>query len=269
MSPEQAQGSRDELDARSDVWGLGAMLFEILTGRAPYLGKSPWEVLADVRSKPPPRVKSLEPTAPPELVAVCERALAWNREHRYPNAGELAKELEDFLAGRRVRAYDYTFREVAGRVLRRHRAKATLAVATLVALLFVAGFSAIGVGRERDEARHMARFFLADVAPSLSDVPGTSEVIGQLSHNALEAFSADVDSQRGAREDRLLLARTWNELAHQHWRLGQRAESRESLDRAQRMLGPLLEQLPDDPDVLAAELEHRIWRADLYLRNIT
>jgi tRNA A-37 threonylcarbamoyl transferase component Bud32/tetratricopeptide (TPR) repeat protein len=265
MSPEQAMGSRDELDARSDVWGLGAMLFEILTGRAPYVGRSPWDVLAEVRSKPPPPVKSLAPAAPPELAAVCERALAWNREYRYPNAGELALELEEFLAGRRVRAYDYTFREVAGRVLKRHRAKATLALATFVSLLALGVGSAISVGRERDEARQMARFFLADVAPTLSDVPGTAEVLGQLSHNALEAFSADVDPQRSSREDRLLLARTWNGLAHQNWRLGRRAEAREALAQARRMLGPLLEQRPNDAEAIAAELEHEVWRADLLI----
>ena len=265
MSPEQAMGDRDALDARADVWGLGAMLFEILTGRAPYLGKSPWDVLAEVRSKPPPRVRTLEPTAPPELVAVCERALAWNKDERYPNAGELAAELEDFLAGRKVRAYDYTFREVAGRVLRRHRAKATLAAATLVALIALAAFSASRVGRERDEARQMARFFLADVAPTLADVPGTSEVIGQLSHSALEAFSDGVDPQRGSRDDRLLLARTWNDLAHQHWRLGRRPESRDALAHAQRILGPLLEQHPDDPEVRAAEQVREIWASDLLI----
>lgn len=265
MSPEQAQGSRDELDARSDVWGLGAMLFELLTGRAPYLGKSPWDVLAEVRSQPPPRVLSLEPAAPPELVAVCERALAWNRDQRYPHAGELALELESFLAGRRVQAYQYTFREVAGRVLKRHRAKATLALATLAALLVLAVFSAVSVGRERDEARQLARFFLAQVAPTLADLPGTSEVTSQLSHSALEAFSTDVDPVRGSRDDRLLLARTWNGVAHQSWRLGKRPEAREALERAQRVLGPLLAQHPDDPEVMAARLVHQTWSADLLL----
>lgn len=263
MSPEQASGNRDELDARSDVWGLGAMLFEILTGRAPYVGRSPWDVLAEVRSKPPPRVASLEPQAPPELVAVCERALSWNREHRYAHAGELAAELEAFLAGRRVQAYDYTFREVARRVLRRHRAKAVLAAATLVALLVLGVVSVVGVGRERDEARTMARFFLAEVAPTLADVPGTSELIGQLSHSALEAFSRDVDPERGARDDRLLLARAWNDVAHQRWRTGARDESQAALEQAERMLGPLTRQRPDDAEALAAALTTEVWRADL------
>ncbi len=262
MSPEQALGNRDELDARSDVWGLGAMLFEILTGRAPYIGRSPWDVLAEVRSRPPPPVHSLEPLAPPELVAVCARALAWNRDHRYANAGELAAELEAFLAGRRVQAYDYSFREVGGRVLKRHRGKALLAAATVATLLVMSVLSAVGVRRERDEARSMARFFLADVAPTLTDVPGSSDVLEQLSHSALEAFSRDVDPVHGARDDRLLLGRAWSDVAHQHWRLGQRDRVTEALDQAERVLTPLALAFPDDVEVQAAQVEYEVWRAD-------
>ena len=265
MSPEQALGNRDELDARSDVWGLGAMLFEILTGRAPYVGRSPWDVLAEVRSRPPPPVLSLEPLAPPELVAVCERALAWNREHRYAHAGELALELEAFLAGRRVQAYDYSFREVASRVLKRHRGKALLAAATAVTLAVLTVVSTVGVGRERDDARGLARFFLADVAPTLADVPGTAEVLGQLSHNALEAFSRDVDPERGARDDRVLLAGAWTDVAHQRWRLGQRDDAKAGLDQAARLLTPLLAQRPDDVEVNTIELEYQAWRSDLLI----
>ncbi len=265
MSPEQAQGDRDALDARADVWGLGAMLFELLTGRAPYVGRSPWEVLAEVRSAPPPRVKSVEPAAPPELVAVCEKALAWNREHRYGHAGELAEELAAWLAGSRVQAYDYSLREVTGRVLRRYRALALLGAATFVALVVVAVISAVGVRRERDEARAMSRFFLADVAPTLANVPGSSEAWSQLSSSALESFSAGVDVERGPVADRLLLARAWNDVAHQAWRVGQRQRSNTALDQAQRMLGPLRAQVPGDVEVAAVALEYETWRADLLI----
>lgn len=265
MSPEQAQGDRDALDARADVWGLGAMLFELLTGRAPYVGRSPWEVLAEVRSAPPPRVKSVEPAAPPELVAVCEKALAWNKEHRYAHAGELADELAAWLAGSRVQAYDYSLREVTGRVLRRYRALALLGAATFVVLVVVAVVAAVGVRRERDEAREMSRFFLADVAPTLANVPGSSEVWSQLSSSALESFSAGVDAERGPVADRLLLARAWNDVAHQAWRVGQRQRASAALEQSQRMLGPLRVQRPDDVDVTAAYLEHETWRADLLI----
>lgn len=263
MSPEQALGSRDELDARADVWGLGAMLFELLTGRAPYVGRSPWDVLAEVRSRPPPRVAELEPQAPPELIAICDRALAWRREDRYANAGELAAELEAFLAGGRVQAYAYSFREVAGRVLRRHRGKAALALATLAALVALASVAAFGVRRERDEARTLARVFLADVAPTLGDVPGSSDVLEQLSSSALEAFSRDVDPERGNREDRLLLARTWNDVAHQRWRLLQYDESKSALEQGARYLEPLRRQHPNDAEIAAAHLVAQVWQSDL------
>ncbi|HEY0883233.1 MAG TPA: protein kinase, partial [Archangium sp.] len=265
MSPEQAHGNRDELDARSDVWGLGAMLFELITGRAPYLGRSPWDVLAEVRSRPPPRVASLQPTAPPELIAVCEKALAWNRDHRYADAGQLAADLDAFLQGKRVKAYEYSSREVARRVLKRHQQKALLFVITLVALLGLAGFSAVQVRRERDEARKMARFFLAEVAPTLATVPGSADISEQLSHSALEVFAADVDPLRGAKEDRLLLARTWNDIAHAHWATGKIDDSRAELERARVMLEPLVETYPDDPEVLAVHLTHQLWSADLLM----
>lgn len=265
MSPEQALGDREELDERADVWGLGAMLFEILTGRAPYLGIDPWEVVADVRTKSPPRVLSLEPRAPPELAAICQKALSRKKERRYLNAEEFALELEAFLNGRRVRAYKYGFRELWSRLYQQHRGKVSLALATAMALGALAAATAVSAGRERDEAREMARFFLSEVAPSLADIPGSSELLRQLSHSALETFARGVDLRRGPMAHRLLLARTWNDVAHQHWRLGQRTESREALDRAQQFLAPLLEQHPKEPEVLAAQLQHEVWRVDLVI----
>ncbi len=263
MSPEQAAGHRDDVDERSDVWGLGAMLFELLTGRAPYVGRSPWEVLAEVRTTPPPPVTSLAPTAPPELVAVCARALAWDRAGRYRDAGELAADLDAWLSGRRVSAYAYSPLDVGRRLLKRHKATAVLGAASAALLLVLASFAAVRVGRERDEARSMARFFLADVAPTLASVPGTGEVLEQLSTSALEAFAATVDLEKGDRDDRLLLARAWNDLAHQNWRLGRRDASRQALAASRRRLEPLLRQLPGDLEVRAAALEAALWALDL------
>lgn len=265
MAPEQASGHRDDIDERSDVWGLGAMLFELLTGRAPYVGRSPWEVLAEVQAGPPPPVTSLAPNAPPELVAVCAKALAWKREDRYRDAGALAADLDAWLSGRRVSAYAYSPVEVGRRILTRHRGTALLAAASVVLLLAVAAVAAVGIGRERDEARAMARFFLADVAPTLAGVPGTGELLQQLSSSALEAFAAGVDAETGRRDDRLLLVRTWNELAYQNWRLGQREPARSALEASRRRLEPLRRQFPADGEVLAAELEAEMCRLDLEL----
>ncbi|MGV3624632.1 MAG: WD40 repeat domain-containing serine/threonine protein kinase, partial [Archangium sp.] len=99
MAPEQANGVG--VDARSDVWALGVMLFELLTGKRPFDATSATQVLDNVRSAPIPTVKSLEPKAPRELMAIVDRALQRAPSLRFQNAGEMAEALE---AAQRSRA---------------------------------------------------------------------------------------------------------------------------------------------------------------------
>ncbi|MCC6741470.1 MAG: protein kinase [Planctomycetia bacterium] len=98
MSPEQARGERELLDERSDVYSLGAILYEILTARPPYEGKSAEEVVKKVVNAPlmPPSARAL---VPPELEAICLRAMARRREDRYASAAELAADVEAYLEG--------------------------------------------------------------------------------------------------------------------------------------------------------------------------
>lgn len=262
MSPEQAWGRHDEVDERSDVWGLGAMLFELLTGRAPYIGRSPWDVLADVRSAPVPSVQELEPAAPPELVAICEKALCREREGRYANGAELAADLTAWVNGQRVAAYEYTSREVLRRLAGRHRSVLVLVLVMAATLIGVAAAGAVAIRRERDEARAMARFFLSDVSPALVNAPGATAVFDQLARSALEDFADGLDVERGPREDRLLLARTWNMLAALDWRLERRGDAEHALANARSLLEPLRRGL-DDPQVLTEWIVLGLTESDL------
>jgi eukaryotic-like serine/threonine-protein kinase len=92
MSPEQAQGAKD-IDARTDIWSIGAVLYETLTGRSPFcdadnLGK----LILAICSKPPPRPSTLAPV-PPELEAIVMRCLSIEREHRFATTDDLLEQL--------------------------------------------------------------------------------------------------------------------------------------------------------------------------------
>jgi Tol biopolymer transport system component len=87
MSPEQATGERD-IDARSDVYSLACVLYEMLAGEAPYSAPTPQAVIAKKLSEPLPRVSVVRETVPPEVERVLQKALAKNRVDRYATAGD-------------------------------------------------------------------------------------------------------------------------------------------------------------------------------------
>jgi PAS domain S-box-containing protein len=104
MAPEQAQGRLDQIDERTDIYGLGAMLYEILTGRPPFVGATTLEVIDKaIRSEPtPPR--ELWPEVPPALEEACLKALARDPAARYARAEEVAQEVERWQDTQRRRA---------------------------------------------------------------------------------------------------------------------------------------------------------------------
>ncbi len=98
MAPEQAEMDCDPITPRADVYSLGSILYEILSGRPPFEGKSALLVLARLVQGPPTPLSN-DPLIPAELVTICERAMARDPEDRYPDARELAEDLSDWLEG--------------------------------------------------------------------------------------------------------------------------------------------------------------------------
>ena len=106
MSPEQADGR--PVDARTDIYALGVVLYEALGGLNPFEHESAYETLQRVRAPRPPALRNVNPDIPEELAAIVERAMRPRPEDRHANAGRLYEELVQFLysSGRRVGAHD-------------------------------------------------------------------------------------------------------------------------------------------------------------------
>ncbi len=152
MAPEQAEGRISDIDERSDVFSLGVVLYEILTGDRPFAGKSTRELLERIGHAEPVPVCQLAPTAPAELVSICERAMKKARHDRYSSAKELAEDVERFLTGAIVQAYEYSVAELVRRVYRRNRAAINTALAASVLLCVLGVVSYINVVQSRNEA---------------------------------------------------------------------------------------------------------------------
>ena len=137
MPPEMAEGHTTDADQRTDVYLLGATLYEILTGRPPREGKSRDEILELARSAPPVSPRKISRDVPRALEAICLKAMSRTREARYGSAMELADDLQRFLAGEAVSACKEIWVARAWRWGRRHRRQLSQALAAIIVLTAV------------------------------------------------------------------------------------------------------------------------------------
>lgn len=158
MSPEQAVGSEGDTDVRTDVWSLGALLYELLTGRPPMdiAGLTPTLALRRLIDAEPVPIRKALPSISRDLECVVMTALARARDDRYPSAQALADDLTRLLADEPISVRPPSRAERAARFVRRHRAGVLLSAGALTLILGSA--VALGISRqtaaaERDRAR--------------------------------------------------------------------------------------------------------------------
>ena len=139
MAPEQAAGRGDLVGPPADVWALGAILYECLTRRPPFLGENSAETVHQVLTTEPAAPARLAAGVPRDLDTICLKCLRKEPDRRYRTAGDLADDLTRFLEGRPILARRVPWWEQLGKWARRRPAAAGLIVVTLAAGAALAG----------------------------------------------------------------------------------------------------------------------------------
>jgi WD40 repeat protein len=155
-APEQVSGGARRVTVAADVYGLGAILYRLATGRPPFEAETPLATLQQVVQSPPRKPRGLNPSLPADLETICLRCLEKQPERRYPSALALAEDLERFIRGEPIQARPATAGEQLWRWCRMNPVPAVLGVSvvTLLIALALGSLAAVrGIREQRDTAR--------------------------------------------------------------------------------------------------------------------
>jgi tetratricopeptide (TPR) repeat protein len=278
MAPEQAEGKARHVGPPADVYALGAILYEMLTGRPPFEGDTQLETIRKVVSEEPTMPTLLQPKVPRDLTTICLKCLEKLPARRYASAEALADDLRRYLNGEPILARRAGVAERAGKWMKRHPAGTALIGVILLAIIGVVGFglwSYANVRRERDRA--LADYRVAFEAVNhlyakmaderLLDEPNSDPLREELLQRAPEVFeglarqhSTDPTIQRE-------IGLAWFRLADIHRILEQPGDAEgeylQAIDRQQA----LCREYPNKADYLSDLSASHSWLGELLREN--
>ncbi len=156
MAPEQAVGRTKETGPAADIYSLGAILYDMLTGRPPFRGSTLLETLQQVKTLAPVAPKRLQPSLPYDLQTICLKALEKEPAQRYATAGALAEDLRRFLAGEPILARPTPWYERGWKWIKRRPAVASLAAVLVLGTISLLALGGLWLDSERRSAEAVA-----------------------------------------------------------------------------------------------------------------
>lgn len=168
LPPEVASGGAEKVTTSGDIYALGTVLYELLSGQRPHNATNLPALLRQISDAAPPPLEKVSPSPPRDLIAICEKAMEKDPEHRYATAGEMGQDLRNFLDGKPTIARPISQREAVWRWSRRHPFSAILSASVVALLVILAVSMSIAAWRIKGEQNkseaHLRETLLAQAA---------------------------------------------------------------------------------------------------------
>ena len=273
MAPEQAGGVTKSISPRVDVYSLGAILYELLTGRPPFRGFDPVETLMAVLTEDPVMVRRLAPRVPRDLETICHKCLQKNGSRRYSSAQELASDLGRFLEGRAITARRITAVGKAWRWARRRPAWATLISVALFSVISFIAFAtwknqqlSRALGETRAALDRSSRNFREAIAAAARRI----QRHGDPQIDPLREELAFFEAIRSTPDDSSLTTR-WEKALAANWagaiyaRMGATAQAEQAFRESIRWFESLLDDMTEQQSPVAIDLAQTEGRLSNFL----